>query len=292
VGQEVQTLETQGGRISAARVRDAHGRSRRVQADWFVLAVPVERARKILGPAVRALDPAFDALDDLFVDWMTGIQFYLKRPADITAGHITFLDAAWALTALTQAQFWSRRQFAHDYGDGAAVDCLSVDVSDWDTPGILFKKPAKLCTHDEIAREVWAQIKQHHTAGDKLPDDILHSWFIDPGMRWDAHLRRNNNETPLLVNTVNTWEKRPKAHTKVPNLFLAGDYLQTDVDLATMEGANESGRSATAALLQASGSKAPLPQMWTLYEAPFLAPVKSVDAQRFKDGQPNALDVG
>jgi uncharacterized protein with NAD-binding domain and iron-sulfur cluster len=292
VGQEVQTLETHRGRISAARVRDAHGRSRRVQADWFVLAVPVERARTILGSAVRALDPALDGLDDLFVDWMTGIQFYLKRPADITAGHITFLDSPWALTALTQAQFWSRRQFAHDYGDGAAVDCLSVDVSDWDTPGILFKKPAKLCTHDEIAREVWAQIKQHHTAGDKLPDDILHSWFIDPGMRWDAHLRRNHNETPLLVNTVNTWEKRPKAHTKVPNLFLAGDYLQTDVDLATMEGANESGRSATAALLQASGSKAPLPQMWTLYEAPFLAPVKSVDAQRFKDGQPNALDVG
>ena len=292
VGQEVQTLETQGGRISAARVRDAKGRSRRVEADWFVLATPVERARKILGPQARALDPAFDALDDLNVDWMTGIQFYLNKPADITDGHITFLDSPWALTALTQAQFWSHRNFAKDYGDGTAVDCLSVDVSDWDTPGILFKKPAKLCTHDEIAKEVWAQIKAHHTAGDKLPDGILHSYFIDPGMRWEPHLNRNHNETPLLVNTVNTWEKRPKSHTKVPNLFLGGDYVQTDVDLATMEGANESGRSATAALLEASGSKQKPPEMWTLYKPPFLEPVWAADAQLYKNGRPNALDVG
>ena len=292
VGHEVEALETRGGRITAARVRDAQGRRRGVEADWFVLATPVERARKILGRNVRALDPALDGLDDLHVDWMTGIQFYLKRPADLTNGHITFLDAPWALTALTQAQFWSRRNFARDYGDGAAVDCLSVDVSDWDTPGILFGKPAKVCTHDEIAKEVWAQIKQHHTAGDKLPDDILHSWFIDPGMRWDQHRGRNHNQTPLLVNTVDTWAKRPKAHTRVPNLFLAGDYVQTDVDLATMEGANESGRSATAALLQASGSKAQPPAMYTLYEAPFLAPAKAVDAQRYRAGQPNALDVG
>ena len=46
------------------------------------------------------------------------------------------------------------------------------------------------------------------------------------------------------------------AQTEVPNLFLAGDYVQTNIDLATMEGANESGRAAVNALLEASGSKA------------------------------------
>jgi uncharacterized protein with NAD-binding domain and iron-sulfur cluster len=292
VGRTVETLEVERGRIAAARIRDPRGRRHRIAADWFVLAMPVERARRVLGPKVRALDPGLSQLDHLFVDWMAGIQFYLRRKVDITRGHLTFLDAPWALTALTQGQFWAGRDFARDYGDGSAVDCLSVDISDWDTKGILYGKPAKRCTRQEIADEVWAQIKAHHTAGDKLTGDIVHSWFLDPGIAWVRGRGENRNDTPLLVNTVGTWEKRPQAHTKVPNLFLAGDYVQTDIDLATMEGGNESGRAAVAALLHAAGSTAEPPRMYKLYEPPEFAALKAVDAQRFKAGQPNALDVG
>ncbi|HEX6944549.1 MAG TPA: FAD-dependent oxidoreductase, partial [Casimicrobiaceae bacterium] len=141
VGRTVESLDIDRGRIAAARMRDARGRRHRIQADWFVMAMPVERARKVLGPKVRALDPSLNGIDALFVDWMSGIQFYLKRKVDITRGHLTFLDAPWAVTALTQGQFWSSRDFARDYGDGTAVDSFSIDISDWDTPGILFKKP-------------------------------------------------------------------------------------------------------------------------------------------------------
>src|SRR3954454_13288480 len=292
VGRTVETLEVEGGKIGAVKMRDRRGRRHRIAADWFVLAMPVERARRVLGPKVRALDPAFEGLDHLFVDWMAGIQFYLRRKVDITRGHLTFLDSEWALTALTQAQFWDRRDFPRDYGDGAAVDCFSVDVSDWDTPGMLYGKPAKRCTRPEIAAEVWAQVKAHHTAGDQLTGDIVHSWFLDPGIAWVKGRGENRNDTPLLVNTVGTWTKRPQAHTKIPNLFLAGDYLQTDVDLATMEGGNESGRAAVAALLHAAGSSASPPAMYKLYEPPEFAELKAVDAQRYKAGQPNVLDVG
>jgi uncharacterized protein with NAD-binding domain and iron-sulfur cluster len=292
VGRTVEALEVDRGRVAAVRMRDRKHRRHRIEADWFVVAMPVERARRVLGPGVRRLDPAFDKLDELFVDWMAGIQFYLRRKADITRGHLTFLDSPWALTALTQGQFWGARDFARDYGDGSAVDCLSVDISDWDTPGMVFGKPAKKCTRDEVAREVWAQIKTHHTAGDKLPDDIVHSWFLDPGIAWVKARGENRNDTPLLVNTVGTWEKRPKADTKIPNLFLAGDYVQTDIDLATMEGGNESGRAAVEALLHEAGSSAEPPRMYKLYEAPEFAAIKAVDAQRYRDGQPNALDVG
>jgi uncharacterized protein with NAD-binding domain and iron-sulfur cluster len=254
--------------------------------------MPVERARRVLGPNVRRLDPAFEKLDELFVDWMAGIQFYLKRKVDITHGHLTFLDAPWALTALTQGQFWTSRDFARDYGDGSVVDCLSADVSDWDTPGMLYGKPAKKCTRQEIADEVWAQIRAHHTAGDKLPADILHSWFLDPGIAWVNSRAENRNDTPLLVNTVGTWDKRPRTDTKIPNLFLGGDYVQTDIDLATMEGGNESGRAAAAAILHASGSTAAPPRMYKLYDAPMFAGLKALDAQRYKAGQPNLLDAG
>jgi len=292
LGHTVEGLEVEGGRIVAARLRDRRGRRRRVAADWFVLAMPAERARRVLGAQVRALDPSLNGLDELFVDWMAGIQFYLRRKVDITRGHMTFMDSQWALTGLTQGQFWAARDFSRDYGDGTVADCLSVDISDWDAPGLLDGRPAKQCTHAEVAREVWAQIRAHHTAGDQLPDDILHSWFLDPGIAWVASLRANRNSTPLLVNTVGSWPKRPQAHTQIPNLFLAGDYVQTNIDLATMEGGNESGRAAVAALLHAAGSTASPPRMYTLYQAPELAQLKALDAQRYHAGQPNLLDVG
>ena len=175
------------GRIAAATVRDRHGKRRRVEADWFVSAMPAERVRKLLSRKVIAQDPDLGRIRELKTDWMVGRQFYLRKPVEITHGHVTFVDAPWALTALTQAQFWGERDFAADYGDGKAVDCLSVDISDWDTPGILYGKPAKRCTRPQIKREVWAQIKAHlEDRGDSyLPDGILHSWHLDPGVRWN-----------------------------------------------------------------------------------------------------------
>ena len=292
VGRTVEALGVRNGAIAAARVRDARGRRGTVTADWFVCAMPVERARRLLSPAVLALDPSLAGMHDLQVDWMSGVQFFLKRKVELTRGHVTFVDSPWALTALTQAQFWKERDFAADYGDGRAVDCLSVDVSDWDTPGILFGKTAKRCTREEIRQEVWAQMKAHleDTGESVLPDDILHSWTMDPGIAWVKSRRENRNDTPLLVNTVGSWFKRPTADTKVPNLFLAGDYVQTDVDLATMEGANESGRAAVNALLDAAGSGADRARMYRLYDPPEYEGPKAADRELYKAGQPNALD--
>jgi uncharacterized protein with NAD-binding domain and iron-sulfur cluster len=292
-GQALAAYETERGRIRSVQLVDSAGRRTRFSADWFLSAMPAEQARKHWSPEVLALDPHLQAMEELFTDWMVGIQFYLRRPVDITRGHVTFVDSPWALTALTQGQFWEDREFTRDYGNGEVVDCLSVDVSNWDAPGVLFDKPAKRCTPDEIAREVLAQIRLHPTAAAELPDgpeDVVHSWFLDPGVQWDPAAGRNSNQTPLLVNTVGTWEKRPTSRTAVPNLFLAGDYVQTNIDLATMEGANESARTAVNALLDAAGSGAERAETYQLYRSPALEAVKQTDALLYRAGQPNALD--
>lgn len=289
-GQRAVRLVTGGGRVREVVLQDAAGRRTRLASDWFVSAMPAERARELWNRDVLRLDRSLGRMDELFTDWMVGIQYYLKRPADITHGHMTFIDSPWALTALTQAQFWEDRDFARDYGDGSVVDCLSVDISNWNAPGMLYGKPAKRCTPREISREVLAQIRWHHTAGDQLPRGIVHSWFLDPGIQWRPRLGRNTNATPLLVNTVGSWEHRPTAVTRIPNLFLSGDYVQTDVDLATMEGANESARVAVNGLLDASGSRAERAETFRLYRNPALAAVQESDRVLWQAGQPNALD--
>ena len=291
VGHTVEALQMSRGRVAAAVARDRRRRRRHIDADWFVCAMPVERARRLWTPKVLAADPELEQMNELHVDWMNGIQFYLRKPLEITRGHVTFVDAPWALTALTQEQFWGGRQFERDYGDGTVVDCLSVDVSDWDTPGVLYGRPAKKCTREEIKNEVWAQIKLHfEDTGEGMTDEHLHSYFLDPGIAWVKSRRENRNDEPLLVNTVDSWEKRPAAGTQIANLMLAGDYVQTDIDLATMEGANESGREAANVILDRSGSKAKPVQKFKLYDPPEYEAAKQMDRELYKAGQPNALD--
>jgi len=292
VGHAVQALDVRGGKIEAARAVDPKGRRRTIEADWFVSAMPAERARRLWSSAVTALDPSLAAMDELYVDWMNGIQFYLRKPLTLVHGHVTFIDAPWSLTALTQEQFWADRKFTRDYGNGEVVDSFSIDISDWDTPGVLFNKPAKLCTREQVAKEVLEQIKAHlnDNGSDVLTDDMVHSWHLDPAIRWSPTRARNANDEPLLVNTIGSWEKRPKARTRIPNLFLSGDYVQTDIDLATMEGANESGRAAVNALLEAADSKAERVPMFRLYDPPEFEAVKRIDAALYAAGQPNVLD--
>lgn len=290
-GQKLVRYDVGGGRVRAAWLESAGGRRTRVEADWFVSAMPVERVVPTLTRDVLDLDPSLRRMRNLVTDWMVGIQYFLREPVDITHGHISFLDGPWALTALTQGQFWTSRDIAEDYGDGEVKDILSVDISDWFAPGMRTKKTASRCTPREVAREVLHQIRAHHTAGDKLPDGIVHSWFLDPGVKWHPERGRSTNATPLLINTAGSWEDRPRARTKIPNLLMTGDFVQTDIDLASMEGANESARYAANAILDESGSPAERAATFRLYDPPEFAALKLVDQQLYRAGLKNALDI-
>ena len=288
VGQTAEALEVASGRIRAVRLVDAAGRRRSAEADWFVSAMPVERARALLSPEVLGLDPSLESLKDLHTEWMNGLQFFLRRTPDGIGQEVNFMDSPWQITAVLQSKLWDR-DIPRDYGDGSVLDTLSLDISDWDSPGIVYGKPAKQCSPAQVAKEAWAQMKDHleDTGRSVLPDDLIHSWFLDPAISWNPSTGSNSNDEPLMVNTVGSWKNRPDSRTKVPNLFMAGDFVRTGVDLATMEGANESGRAAVNALLDAAGSAANPVRVWPLYQPPELDGLKDLDARRFRAGQPN-----
>lgn len=292
LGHTVEGLDVRKGRVRTARARDRRGRRRWIEADWFVCALPVEGARRLWSRAVLALDPALERMDELHTSWMNGLQFFLREPLDIVHGHMTFVDAPWALTALTQAQFWPGRRFTRDYGDGEVVDCLSTVVSDWKTPGLVYGKPARSCRPKQIAREVLTQIQEHvnDNGAPVLTDDMVHSWSLDPAIAWSRARGRNTNAEPLMINTVGSWEQRPEARTRIPNLFLAGEYVRTDMDVACMESANESARFAVNGLLEEAASRAPRAATYRLYDPPEFEAEKRVDAERYRTGQPNLHD--
>lgn len=292
VGTEITGLDYTGGRIAAALARDAGGADRRIEADWYVLAVPFERAIGILDdPAILAADPQLGAIGRLEARWMTGIQFFLRERANIAEGHFLALGSPWALTGLSQAQFWPL-DFAATYGDGTIRDVLSIDISDWDTAGILYGKTAKECSPDEIAHEVLAQLRRAFDAGDQaLPAGIIDSYVLDPGIL-EPGTPQVQNEDPLLINTPGSWDNRPTTQTAIPNLFLAGDHVRaTGFDLASMETANESGRRATNAILEASASSQARATIYERYKEPLLLAARTTDAGLYQLGLPNQHDL-
>lgn len=289
MGQRANRLSCAGGRIDSVTVTDAQGTATSVVADHYLCAMPVEKTVPLLNDRVLDADPHLAGMRELLTDWMVGIQFYLRRPTEIPEGHIAALGSPWALTALRQAPMWVG-DFAGRYGDGSVQECFSVDISDWDTPGILYRRPAKQCTAAEIAAEVWAQLKIWLNTGTGwLRDDDIHSWHLDPGISWSGGT--THNETPLLVNTVGSYDHRPYAHCAVPNLFFGGDHVRSHIDLATMESANESGRSAANAIIDAAGDPAPHAPVFPLVELPAFEAAKKLDADRFRAGLPHILDI-
>jgi uncharacterized protein with NAD-binding domain and iron-sulfur cluster len=283
-GAPVAGLEFDGGRITGVRVsRGAGEPAERVTADHYVAALPVEQLRLLLTPELRRAEPALARLDRLVTRWMNGIMFYLDRDLPLVHGHAIYIDSAWSLTSISQAQFWGGRKLAEDYGDGRVEGILSVDVSEWERPGPRSGKAAAKCTPDEIRAEVWGQLADHLNDGPApvLDEGNVLAWFLDPAIEFPNPTEATNLE-PLLINTAGSWADRPEAATAIPNLVLASDFVRTHTDLATMEGANEAARRAVNAILDASGSTAPHCRLWKLEEPAIFAPARALDKLRWR----------
>jgi uncharacterized protein with NAD-binding domain and iron-sulfur cluster len=249
---------------------------------------------RLATPAIRAADPGLDNLERLHTRWMNGIVFYLRNDVPVVHGHVIYIDSAWCLTSISPRNFWD--QPLDSFGRGDVGGILSVDVSDWTTPGPVTGKPAMECSRDEIFTEVWSQLQAHlNSRGPAVLEDAnLVCWFLDSdvrfsGLRRDHNIRHDINLEPLLINTVGSWAWRPEAGTAIENLVLASDYVRTFTDLATMEGANEAARRAVNTILDRSGSTQPRCGIWPLHEPAVFAPARLLDQWRYEHGHPHEL---
>lgn len=291
-------LEFDGRRITGATLAD----ERTVTADDYVLAVPVEVVPEFITPELGRAAPELARIDRLETAWMNGIQFYLSKDVELTRGHQVYTDSPWALTSISQRQFWTGVDL-EKRGPDAVEGVLSVIASDWDTPGIHHEKPARECTREEIAEEIWAQLKAHlNGPDDRLRDDHLVDWFLDPSIvetgssetqRADGEAVNAGgveNRSPLLINTVGSLRNRPPADVGVRNLTLASDYVRTNSDLASMESAAEAGRRAANAIFERRGVR-DRAAIWDLEEPAVFEPLKRQDQIRYRLGLPHPAEV-
>jgi hypothetical protein len=264
-----------------------------------VVAVPGNVAqglvKKLSGgdfDSIRALDfgRGDRAVPGGTVDHLSGIQYYFRSAAHFVPGHVVFPDSAWGLSSIFQPQFWWRPRGWWS-GDTAI---LSVDIGDWHTPSPVLGKTAWDATDDEIAEEVWRQIKATVADPAKIPEPSL--YHLDRNLRRRGDAPRVNR-TPLMVNRAGEYGKRPGEigayRVNGGRVVFAGTHMKTYTRLTTMEAANESARHAVNAILRADGFVGDIcqtvdPERHEFQDLRWLA---EIDYRLWAAGLPHLVDV-
>jgi hypothetical protein len=298
--------------ISGAMVKGLDGSMTRMTADYYVMAVPVEEAATVLDNSA-AVTQAGERLDGITgqlrrdVRSMTGMQFYLNAPLanfPPDLGHGLYVDSEWALTSIAQSNFW-RAPFDDmgQWGAGNIKTVWSIDVSDWVTPYPSSSGTDADHSHRaQLRASVLAQLAASLN-GDGIqrfdPNSVV-AWNLDsavtpagekpcPGGGTNATAI---NTKKLLVNKPDRWKYRPDAGPRgLRNLLLTSDYVRSNTDIATMEGANEAARRAVNEILDREGVSAPRCDIYELYYPELLAlqdrralQWMAADEERFRRG--------
>ena len=222
---------------------------------------------------------------------MNGIQFYLTEDVRLAQGHVIYVDSPWALTSVSQPQFWKRFDLT-EYGDGTIKGHALGGHLRLGRRGMNGKE-ARTALGEEIAtRDLGAaEAEPERRAATILRDDQLHSWFLDPDIEADADPSRpprlETNAEPLLVNYVDTWRLRPEAVTRIPNFFLASR-LRPYVHRPGHDGGGERGRAARRQRHhpRGPGSDATPCELWNLHEPEVFLPLRAYDRIRYRKGLP------
>jgi putative NAD(P)-binding protein/flavin-dependent amine oxidoreductase len=299
------SLAPGGHAIGNARVRRADGSVATMQADYYVSAIPVEEMASVLdrSPAVAGAGERLDGIVGPLrhdVRSMSGLQFYLDRPlAHVPAdlGHALYIDTEWALTSIAQSSFW-REPFdaLHAWGAGNIRTVWSTIASDWQTPfpsigGI----SADNCTRAQLRAFALEQLTQslNGDGTQRFDPASIVAWNLDSAVTPGGNGQPAQNTMKLLINCPDRWKHRPSAAPDgLSNLLLASDYVRSNTDLATMEGANEAARHAVNAILDREQVTGPPCAIFELYYPDVLAPFSKLaevwaklDEARFEKGE-------
>jgi len=253
--------------VLAPRVRLPSGRLTALDMfRYHVVALSPQAAQQVVQTAglaggdfdkVRRLDLGDSTRKDPggTVDHLSGIQYYFRSDVKFVPGHTVFPDSAWGLSAIAQPQFWTRPRGDWD----GYLGLVSVDIGNWHAVSRVTKKCAWDSTKQEIAEEVWRQVRATLPEAARIPDPIM--YHLDANIEFATTGPRAglpaNNKTPLVINRTGRFGDRPgtpgKYRIHEDRIVFAGTYMQTYTRMTTMEAANESGRHAVNAILDADG---------------------------------------
>lgn len=239
-GHRLERLEIHDDALTRLHFRRAGGGPAEVAVDRTILAIPCEKLWPLLDDAVLAGVPELARTRYLRSLPMAALNLYFdRRIPDMPRGHINLLGSAYALSFIDVSAYWTEL--------GGSV--LQVIASDFTSLISASPAHAERCILDELMHRIPVLREAQVVRSNFLP-----------------HL-----EEPLFMNDVGAWTYRPDAATSLPNLYLAGDYCRSAIDLVSMEGAVSTGLLAAEAVRSDAGLAEPVevlvpetPARWVL----------------------------
>ena len=218
----------------------------------LLLAIPYEHVAELLrdNQFVQQQLPDMLDLNKLSSRQMASLDLYFRKPLPgIPAEHVTLLDdsnwdkrmelaydgdiaSRWALSFVDNYQAWNGRTPPEE-------TWLNVVAADFHPLRELDDDDAQACIIAELHRFID---------------------FDDADIDRERSHFRSNEDAPLFANTVGSWQFRPETrtdtaelrkrsvHERVSNLYLAGDYCRSKIDLVCLEGAVTTGIAAARAI--------------------------------------------
>jgi uncharacterized protein with NAD-binding domain and iron-sulfur cluster len=214
--------------------------------DWkvsdVILAVPINALSQFVDVEMFQAAPALANVRNLPTQPMASLDVYFKKKLkNVPAGITLLLDSPYNLTFVDNSQLW------HD-GGPKNVTFLNLVMSDFN----IFAEYGDPRHADFIKEQLFSELRHYlefkYSPGGLEPDDID---------RKRCYLQTNVGE-PLFTNQVGSWDSRPGPTCPISNLFLAGDFCRTLIDVVTIEGAVVSGLTAAEALRQQANIGEPI----------------------------------
>lgn len=210
--------------------------------DQVVLAVPPERLAELVDDELQ-IDRSLRNVKLLRPRQIGGMHLALNRKiAGLPAAPVALCDSELELYFMDLSTIWKE----------CDTTVLEIGVPNAALLEGLSVERASAEVVDELRRYL-PEIRE---------GDIVRATY-------DSH-----GESPCLMNTADSWRLRPKTTTRFENLFLAGDYCRTSVDLIGMESAVLSGLLAAEEVRKRAGCERPVeiadpefPSRWKLVAA-------------------------
>jgi hypothetical protein len=203
-------------KVRGMHLVDQHGNGEVHSVDHLLLAIPVEKVTGLVRDELYACAPALGELRHVRTRPMTAFNVYFKgRIPRMPSDHVNLLESRYGISFIDVSQTWETE-------NRTVLNLIASDVTDLES---LSPRLVVSALMEDLRRYLPFTL-----------DDV------------ERITLQTHRDQPLFMNDVGGWAFRSTARTQVKNLYVAGDFCQTPIDLVSMEGAVTSALTAAEAI--------------------------------------------